>query len=193
MLAIFAAWKIYDAARDAPRGTVFAMIVAGQVPLDDRAKAIAPVLGAMYSEYRENARQWSFVYYCCVFGAAISSALAGLILKLEYFIVSEGLKKDLAACLAVLAAFLAAISTSGNFHDKWQANRLAASQAEALAFGLTVHPFTSEHEQAMYAALRELTLTRNLQIVGQARPKEGKADDGAASAVKNDAHAKPAR
>ena len=148
---------------------------------------MAPILKVAHAEYRDNTRRWSFVYYFCVFGAAIFSALAGLVLKLEYFIEKEGLKKDAAACLATLAAFLAAISSSGNFHDKWEANRIAASKVEALAFELTVHPFTTEREQSIYAALRDLVLERDLQIVGQGATKEKKADDNARSAGKGEA------
>ena len=122
-----------------------------------------------------------------MFGAAIFSALAGLVLKLEYFVEKEGLKKDAAACLATLAAFLAAISTSGNFHDKWEANRIAASKVEALAFELTAHPFTPEREQSIYAALRGLVLERDLQIVREGTAKGDKGEGSAAAARKSEA------
>ena len=64
------------------------------------------------------------------FAAAVLSALAALVLKLETLVKSDGAKKDLAALLSVAAALSITISTSGDFQRKWQANRIAAAELE---------------------------------------------------------------
>jgi len=46
----------------------------------------------------------------------------------ETLIRNEAAKKDIAAALAVAAALLVTISTSGDFQRKWQAKRVAAAE-----------------------------------------------------------------
>lgn len=186
-LLVIACVKINDASVSTARAVAFSEIVNSKTLLDERARPVASILSAAHVEYRDNARRWSFVYHTAIFGAAILSALAGLVLKLEYFLKDDGLKKDLAACLAMIAALFAAVSSSGNFHDKWEANRIAASKIESFAFDLKAHPFTLEREQAIYAELRDLTLERDLRIVGQGEAKDRKADSNTASIPKSPA------
>ena len=64
-----------------------------------------------YLETRANAARWSGVYWGFTFAAAVLSALAGLILKLETMVKNEGVKKDVAAAFAVAAALLITIRT----------------------------------------------------------------------------------
>jgi hypothetical protein len=87
-----------------------------------------------YTEYRDNARNWSAVYFGCLFFSAACAALAGLVIKLEFFVKNDALKKDLAALLAMISALLTTLSTVGSFHQRWWANRLAAAKIERLAY-----------------------------------------------------------
>lgn len=87
-----------------------------------------------YYQYRANAGRWSAVYFGCTFGAALFSAAAGVILKLDSLSKRETLRKDLAASLAAAAALLITLSTTGNFEAKWRANRLAASSMESVIY-----------------------------------------------------------
>lgn len=89
-----------------------------------------------YDEYRSNSSRWSFAYFGCVFGAAILSAMAGVILKLDTLAQHDALRKDVAALSAALAALLITLSTMGRFEEKWRANRLAASAMENTAYDL---------------------------------------------------------
>lgn len=98
-----------------------------------------------YKEARSNAARWSGVYWGFTFLAAIFSALAGIILKVEsIFKNNEQMKKDVAALLAVCAALLITISTSGDFQRKWQANRVAASELERAAYYFLENSKTKE-------------------------------------------------
>ena len=100
----------------------------------------------------------------------ILSALAGVILKLEYFAKNDGLKKDLAAILAVSAAILGAISTNGDFQRKWQANRVAALSIENLAYDLLNKPFTDDLRTKIISEMKDINLKRNQEIVGESKP-----------------------
>ncbi len=95
---------------------------------------MARVIWDNYREARANASRWSGVYWGLTFAAAVLSALAALVLKLETFVKSEGTKKDLAALLSVAAALMITISTSGDFQRKWQANRIAAAELERTGY-----------------------------------------------------------
>ena len=64
---------------------------------------VARVIWDNYLETRANAARWSGLYWGMTFAAALLSALAALVLKLETLIRTEGAKKDLAALLSVSA------------------------------------------------------------------------------------------
>lgn len=89
-----------------------------------------------HNEYRRNAALWSFAFFSCVFGAALLSASAGIILKLNALEKHDALRKDLAVIFAASAALLITLSTSGNFEEKWRANRRAASGMESAIYKL---------------------------------------------------------
>ena len=121
---------------------------------DPVSKVAVAAIREAHEEARQNAIRWSGAYWSCIFLAAIMSALAGLILKLEWFIETEKLKKDLAAIFAVAAALLITISSSGDFEHKRHANRIAAADIEALGFRFVA---ASAEERDPNTALLELS------------------------------------
>src|SRR5690242_5036235 len=98
------------------------VIASSTVPQRDVVKN---KIQADYTEFRTAARNWSGAYHFCQFGSAILSATAALVLKLET-LGEIGIRNDLGASLAALAALLITILTTGRFKEKWEANRVAA-------------------------------------------------------------------
>lgn len=126
---------------------------------------IASAILKNYEETRSNAARWSGVYWGFTFLAAIFSALAGFILKVEsVFKNNQERKKDIAAFLSVAAALLITISTGGDFQRKWQANRIAASELEQIGYKFlenkTAEPLN------YYSTIGDILHKRNLAIVG---------------------------
>jgi hypothetical protein len=117
-----------------------------------------------YLETRSNAARWSGVYWGFTFVAAALSALAGLILKFESFIKNESAKKDIAALLAVGAALLITISTSGDFQRKWQANRIAAAELERTGYELLEGK--AADPRTHLASVGQILHRRHMAIVG---------------------------
>lgn len=124
-----------------------------------------------YKEARSNASRWSGVYWGFTFLAAIFSALAGVILKVEsVFKNNEQLKKDVAAMLAVGAALLITISTSGDFQRKWQANRVAASELERTAYDFLENGASAPRKY--FSDIGNILHKRNLAILGDVDQKK---------------------
>jgi len=92
------------------------VIEAAQIRLI--ARSFGQIILENYKEYRANARNWSAVYFGYLFFSAVCTALAGLVIKLEFFLKNDGLKKDVAAVLAMLAALLITLSSVGGFHQR---------------------------------------------------------------------------
>jgi hypothetical protein len=128
------------------------------------SKELGQVVIKTYQEYRGNAVRWSAAYFGCVFGSAFFSALAGLLLKLEVLGSWPRLRNDLAASLAVLAALLVTLSTTGDFQRKWQANRIAAASMENLAYELLR---SSVNRDAVVGQIQSINDARNKGIVGE--------------------------
>jgi hypothetical protein len=128
------------------------------------SKELGQVVIKTYREYRGNAVRWSAAYFGCVFGSALFSALAGLLLKLEVLGSRPRLRNDLAASLAVLAALLVTLSTTGDFQRKWQANRIAAASMENLAYELLR---SSASIDAVVGQIQIINDARNKGIVGE--------------------------
>ncbi len=102
-----------------------------ELPKDEQR--IGQIILDNYREYRGDSRNWSAAYFGCLFLSAACAALAGLVIKLEFFMKNEAFKKDLAAVLATLSALLITLSAVGGFYQRWWANRLAAAKIESLA------------------------------------------------------------
>ena len=160
----FAAWK----SAKTPRGEAVAKITGlnGEQNLLARAhQSIGKLIALNYQEYRKNTIRWSAAYFSCLFFSAVFSAFAGLVLKLEFFVKNAELKKDLAALLAMLAALLITLSTVGDFQRKWQANRMAASGMENLAYDLLARG--PDHDVVdLIHRIQQINLTRNQEIIG---------------------------
>lgn len=125
---------------------------------------VARAIWDNYLETRSNASRWSGVYWGFTFTAAVLSALAALILKLETIIKNEGAKKDLAAMLSIVAALLITISTSGDFQRKWQANRIAAAELERTGYEFLEKD--GANARTYLAAVGQSLLRRQMAIVG---------------------------
>lgn len=125
---------------------------------------VARIILTNYFDTRANAARWSGIYWGCTFLAAIFSALAALVLKIETLIKNEGAKKDLAALLAVTAALLVTISTSGDFQRKWQANRVAAGELERTGYLFLENNGVAP--RTYLAAVGDTLLRRQLAIAG---------------------------
>jgi hypothetical protein len=134
------------------------------------SKALGVVVIKTYREYRGNAVRWSGVYFTCLFGSALLSALAGLVLKLEMLQAWPRLRNDFAATAAMIAALLVTLSTTGDFQRKWQANRIAAAAMENLAYKLvTVKSEADRH--AIIDEIQSINDARNRGIVGEQIPR----------------------
>jgi hypothetical protein len=126
---------------------------------------LAIVLATNYHEFRNNSSRWSFAYFGCLFLSAVLSAFAAFILKLECFPNQPALKKDVAALCSTVAAVLITLSTVGNFQQKWQANRLAATAMQNLVYEAWQDGSTQD-KATIYTKIEEINLLRNQEIVG---------------------------
>lgn len=126
-----------------------------------------------YEEYRKNTVRWSALYHGCLFGSALLSALAGLVIKLTLFDKREGFRKDLAAVLAAAAALLITLTTVGAFERKWRANRMAAADMENLAYDL-LKKGAGDNIDSFLSAIQSINARRNREIVtaDDATPRE---------------------
>ncbi|MDB5800975.1 MAG: hypothetical protein JWL63_1914 [Rhodocyclales bacterium] len=131
---------------------------------------VARAIWDNYLETRSNASRWSSVYWGFTFTAAVLSALAALILKLETIIKNEGAKKDLAAMLSIVAALLITISTSGDFQRKWQANRIAAAELERTGYEFLEKD--GANARAYLAVVGQSLLRRQMAIVGSSEHQQ---------------------
>jgi hypothetical protein len=67
-------------------------------------------------QFRRGSAGWALTYHLCLFGAAVLSASAALMIKISAL-------DNLAAVLATLAALLTTLSAVGDFQRKWQGDR----------------------------------------------------------------------
>ena len=127
---------------------------------------VARIILTNYHETRSNAARWSGIYWGFTFFAAIFSALAALVLKVESFLTNEGAKKDIAALLSVAAALFVTVSTSGDFQRKWQANRVAAAELERTGYSFLEND--GAEPRTYLASVGDILLRRQLAIAGSA-------------------------
>jgi hypothetical protein len=153
-------------ARSVPRG-VDVDLIATSKQLTPAQAELETVLAASYHEYRNNASWWSFAYYGCLFGSAFLSAMAALILKWGGSPDRTEMKKDVAALCATTAALLITVSTVGNFQQKWQANRLAATAVQNLVYEVWKTD-AADNKANVSSRMEQINLLRNQEIVGGA-------------------------
>ena len=179
---IAAGWWLFQDRDNWPRGEALGEalrpIVEGKNP--DQA-LVARVIWDNYLETRANAARWSGVYWGMTFAAAVLSALAALVLKLETFVRNEGAKKDLAALLSVAAALMITISTSGDFQRKWQANRIAAAELERTGYEFLEKD--GADARSYLASVGPILLRRHLAIVGGSEQRKAPQEAAKASAA----------
>jgi uncharacterized protein DUF4231 len=163
----FGSWQ----AAKAPRGP--AVINAFQKlqiqPEETQTALLGQVILENFTEYRRNTRNWSFVYFGCLFLSAALAALAGVILKLEYLMTNDHIKKDVAALLAMTSALLVTLATTGNFQQKWSANRLAAAKMETLAYDFMTTTDRKADLPRFSARIQDISFERNAEIVSTDR------------------------
>jgi hypothetical protein len=127
---------------------------------------------ANYREYRANSVRWSAAYFGCIFGSAFLSALAGVILKIESLAARPALRNDLAASFAATAALLITLATVGEFQRKWEANRIAASAMENLAYELLKSGKAVDRDTVL-GKIQDINESRNAGVVGEAKRVSG--------------------
>lgn len=154
-------------------GTALRPVVEGK---NTEQALVARAIWENYLETRSNASRWSGVYWGFAFTAAILSALAALVLKLEIVTKSEGVKKDLAAMLSIAAALLITISTSGDFQRKWQANRIAAAELERVGYEFLEKD--GADARSYLAPVGQSLLRRHMAIVGSVEQRTSPQEPG---------------
>ena len=109
---------------------------------------------------------WSFVHHGTLFGSAIASGAAAVIVQLETIPVQIGLSQtDVATILAALAAGLATIAAVGRFEQKWQANRDTRVKLQELLDKLD-YPDTTPNLAEIRAQLDAILDRHNKAISG---------------------------
>lgn len=141
------------------RGTALNDIVS-QAP--EELKPLAEAVRKNFVEYRANAAKWSFAHYGVLFGSAIFSVFASVVLKLDSFFDNVSRKKDIAATCAAFAGLLATFSGLGSFESYWRANRIAAAEMENLAYEL----LRSHDKDLVLKRIQAINRKRAQMIVG---------------------------
>jgi hypothetical protein len=125
-------------------------------------------LATYLRRFRRSTKRWSFCLYTFVFGAAIMSALAGVI---PQFHVSGA--KNWATGLGLTASLFTAINGLGRFESKWQASRMARARTE----GLQVQVIARTPLIRVCGELEQIILDQSLEVIGarkSAGVEEGK-------------------
>ena len=151
-------------------------------------QALIDSLRQNYEETRQDATRWSAVFWGTTFFGLLASAAGALVLKLESLNLSDVQRKDWGAVLAGAAALAVSLAASGDFRQKWQANRLAAGELERRAYKLLAekNPSVSEY----YEAIADIQFKRTTLITGKEEP--AKAASAAAGASGPEKKAKAA-
>lgn len=172
-IAIFAGWLGYMTPRGA--GLLNAMrALLADANISGEEKRVGTIILENYEEYRANARNWSMVYFGCLFASAACAALAGVVIKLEFLLKTESVKKDVCALLAMTSALLVTLSTAGGFHHRWFVNRLAAAKMEKVGYDFITAD--RKAELARFSVdIQAISYERNAEIVaGDAKPNRGR-------------------
>jgi hypothetical protein len=154
-------WKSLETPRGLGLLNTFPKLLL-EVPKEEQM--IGQIIFDSYKEYRDDARNWSAVYFGCLFFSAACAASAGFVIKLEFMLKNESLKKDVSALLAMLSALLITLSTTGGFHQRWWVNRLAAAKMEKLAYAFMTEDRNANLD-AFSKRIQAISYERNEQIV----------------------------
>ncbi len=107
---------------------------------------------------------WSFAHHGFLFGAAILSASAAIILKVipDLSTISS---ENLAAIFASIAALMSTIGGLGGFQRKWQTNRRTKSSLEKLQIELMSDQVDTPK---IRSSLQETIVKHHEGIIGEA-------------------------
>lgn len=139
----------------------------GESPVGDknestRKKEFLGKVEKKYKEYKRYQWNWSWAYHTFTWGAAIFSASAVLIIKLD-IIEDRGIKDNVAAALASVATTLITITTAGGFHGNWRANLRARYDLEQLANEIDADttPDIQKYTKRLNAIINEATIRKS--------------------------------
>lgn len=119
---------------------------------DEERAYLAQQLAAKFRWFNTGSHLWSAVHHWSLGISAVCSALAAVVLKLNWaheVFPTAADRDDLAAVLAALATLITAISAAGSFGRKWQSNRISRGRVERLQIALsdpTANTSTIRHE-----------------------------------------------
>ncbi|MEM8951830.1 MAG: hypothetical protein AAGA21_08410 [Pseudomonadota bacterium] len=110
---------------------------------------------------------WSFLHHSFLFGAALLSACAALILTIDNpsLFISDA---DLAAILSAIAAFMGVISGSGGFQRKWETNRETLSELKQIEIDLMSENINID---GVKMKLKEIIYNHDKGILGKEKTK----------------------
>jgi hypothetical protein len=114
---------------------------------------------------------WSIAHHSFLFGAAILSAAAALILQLKSGI-SDPARSDWASVCAAIASVIGVVSAIGGFDRKWRTNRLTKARLEELQIDLMQDDFDSAK---LRDDIKTMIRAHHAGIVGGGATPEGSA------------------
>lgn len=98
-------------------------------------------LEAKLKWFNNGSRLWSAVYHWSLGVSAVTSALAAVVIKLNWlkdaWPTVYANREDAVAILAALATIITAVSAAGSFGRKWQTNRISRGRIERLQVALS--------------------------------------------------------
>lgn len=136
---------------------------------DIDAKAVDKLLDSYCIRFRRSTKWWSVCLYSSLFGAALLSALAGVIPQLHFRDT-----KDLATGLAIAASLITTLNGLGRFDQKWRASRLARAHTEALQ----VSRVGGSNLAVICHDLQQIIIDQSQEVAGARKPT-GSADGSA--------------
>lgn len=103
---------------------------------DEERAYLEQQLAAKFKWFNNGSRLWSAVHHWSLGVSAVTSALAAVVIKLnwlkEAWPAVYANRDDVVAILAALATIITAVSAAGNFGRKWQTNRISRGRIERL-------------------------------------------------------------
>jgi uncharacterized membrane protein len=108
---------------------------------DEERTFLEQQLIAKLKWFNNGSRFWSTVHHWSLGVSAVTSALAAIVIKLNW--LKEALptvyanREDAVAIFAALATIITAVSAAGSFGRKWQTNRISRGRIERLQIALS--------------------------------------------------------
>jgi hypothetical protein len=127
-------------------------------------------LDSYFKKFKRSTKWWSVCLYSSLFGAALLSALAGVIPQLHF---SD--TKDLATGLALTASLITTLNGLGRFDQKWRASRLARAHTEALQISL----IAGEDLLNVCHQLEQIVIDQSQEVAGSRKQVTAHADGAA--------------